>query len=261
LSFLPNSLVDRHEGIEIAKSDGLRSRLSTGSAGSNRRQKILFVEDDSSLSGFLCSELQSQGFLVDRLRESGEVFERLEGSARYDLLVLELNSTGIDGITLLKKLRPALPKLPILVVSPKSRVEDKVQALQSGADDYMTKPLSPAEFFARIGALLRRNSGHPPSELTVADLTLNHSEHWVERNGRRISLTPREFDILDLMMQSAGRPISRAALLERVWNVSPQTATNVVDVYVKYVRDKVDRPGERKLIHTVRGFGYELRPN
>jgi DNA-binding response OmpR family regulator len=260
LSFLPNSLGDRHEGVEIAKADDLRSRLSTGSAGSNRRQKILIVEDDSSLSGFLCSELQSQGFLVDRLRELNEVRGRLE-STRYNLLVLELNSTRIDGITLLKSLRPALPKLPILVVSPKSSVEDKVQALQSGADDYMAKPLSLAEFFARIGALLRRNSGHPPSELTVADLTLNHSEHWVERNGRRISLTPREFEILDLMMQSAGRPISRAALLERVWNASPQTATNVVDVYVKYVRDKVDRPGERKLIHTVRGFGYELRPN
>jgi DNA-binding response OmpR family regulator len=136
----------------------------------------------------------------------------------------------------------------VLVLTARARVEDRVHALEAGADDCLNKPFSLTEFIARVHALLRRNSGQVPNCSTIGDLTINRDERRVERNGRRIELTPREYAILDVMMRNAGRPVSRAALLEQVWNV-----------YMKYVRDKIDLPGEPKLTHTVRGFGYELR--
>jgi DNA-binding response OmpR family regulator len=147
----------------------------------------------------------------------------------------------------------------MLVLTARSRVEDKVRAFESGADDCLTKPFSLAEMLARVQALLRRNSGMIPNCSTVGDLTLLREERLVERNGRRIDLTPREFAILEVMMRNAGRPVSRTTLLQEVWNSSAEPSTNIVDVYMKYVRDKVDRPGERRLTHTIRGFGYELR--
>jgi DNA-binding response OmpR family regulator len=132
-------------------------------------------------------------------------------------------------------------------------------ALQSGADDCVTKPFSLIELLARVRALMRRNSGLVPNCSKVGDLTLYRDERRVERNGRRIELTPREFAILEVMMRDGGRPVSRTTLLAEVWNTSSKTATNIVDVYMKYVRDKIDLPGEPRLTHTVRGFGYELR--
>jgi len=147
----------------------------------------------------------------------------------------------------------------MLVLTARSRVEDKVAAFQSGADDCLTKPFSFAELVARVKALMRRNSGLIPNTSQVGDLTLHREERRVERNGRRIDLTPREFAILEFMMRNAGRPVSRATLFEEVWNMPSDPSTNIVDVYMKYVRDKVDRPGETKLTHTIRGIGYELR--
>jgi DNA-binding response OmpR family regulator len=147
----------------------------------------------------------------------------------------------------------------MLVLSARNRVEDKVTAFESGADDCITKPFSLAELVARIRALMRRNSGPIPNCSKVGDLTLNREERRVERNGRRIELTPREFAILEYMMRNAGRPVSRATLFEEVWNMPSDPSTNIVDVYMKYVRDKVDGPGETKLTHTIRGVGYELR--
>jgi DNA-binding response OmpR family regulator len=145
------------------------------------------------------------------------------------------------------------------VLTARNRVEDKVHALESGADDCITKPFSLVELLARVHALLRRNSGLIPNCSTIGDLVMYRDERRVERNGRRIELTPREFAILDVLMRNAGHPVSRATLLEEVWNMSSQSPTNIVDVYMKYVRDKIDLPGDTKLTHTVRGFGYELR--
>lgn len=222
-------------------------------------RRILIVDDDVSLAGFLSAELQGQHYTVDILHDGEEASSVLDEKRRYDLLILDLNLPKLDGIGLIERIRPTQPRTPILVLTARSRVEDKVTAFQSGADDCLTKPFSLAELLARVQALLRRNSGLVPNCSRIGDLTLLREERRVERNGRRIDLTPREFAILDVMMRNAGRPVSRAMLLQEVWNTSAEPSTNIVDVYMKYVRDKVDGPGERRLTHTIRGFGYELR--
>jgi DNA-binding response OmpR family regulator len=223
-------------------------------------RRILIVEDDVSLAGFLGGELEAQGFVVEQVHDGEEALHILETKRLYDLLMLDLNLPKLDGITVIQRLRPAQPRLPVLVLTARSRIEDKVKALESGADDCLTKPFSLIELLARVQALLRRNSGVVPNCSSVGDLTMYRDQRRVERNGRRIELTPREFAILDVMMRNVGRPVSRATLLEQVWNMAPsESATNIVDVYMKYVRDKIDLPGEQRLTHTVRGVGYELR--
>ena len=222
-------------------------------------QNILIVEDDQSLAGFLSQELQAASFAVDLVHDGEEALELLQHKRKYDLLILDLNLPGLDGISLLQHVRPSLPRLPMLVLTARSRVEDKVMALQNGADDCLVKPFSFVELLARVRALLRRNSGVIPNSSRIGDLVLYREERRVERNGRRIDLTPREFAILEYMMRNPERPVSRATLFEEVWSGPHDPSTNIVDVYMKYVRDKVDQAGERKLIHTVRGVGYELR--
>lgn len=220
--------------------------------------RILIVEDDLSLAQFLCSELETRSYKVEQAHDGEEAIACLESKRKYDLLVLDLNLPKVDGLELLQQVRPVHMRLPILVLTARSRVEDKVTALHNGADDCLTKPFSLAELLARVNALLRRNSGMVPNCSSVGDLVMYREERRVERNSRKIELTPREFALLDVMMQNSGRPVSRAILLEEVWK-STESSTNIVDVYMKYVRDKIDLPGEPSLIHTVRGFGYELR--
>ena len=222
-------------------------------------RRVLIAEDDISLAGFLGSELRSENFAVDLVHDGEAALAALQGERQYDLLILDLNLPKLDGMSLLQRVKPTHPRLRMLVLTARRRVEDKVKALQTGADDCLTKPFSLAELFARVNALLRRDSVAIPNFSQVGDLTLNREERRVERNGRRIELTPREFAILELLMRNVGRPVSRAVLLEQVWNMPPDPSTNIVDVYMKYVRDKVDLPGERKLTHTIRGVGYELR--
>lgn len=222
-------------------------------------RRILIAEDDVELAEFLSAELQEHHFLVDLAHDGEEAFAALQNEGRYTLLILDLNLPKLDGIALIDKLRPAQPRLPVLVLTARSRVEDKVMAFQTGADDCLTKPFSLLELVARVHALMRRNSGTIPNSSRVGDLVLNREERRVERNGRRIELTPREFAILDVLMRNAGKPVSRATLLNEVWNMPGEPSTNIVDVYMKYVRDKIDSPGEPRLTHTIRGFGYELR--
>lgn len=235
--------------------------IASGPADGNRAsgRKVLVAENDDSLAGFLREELSSQGFVVDRVSDGEAAVEALEAKRRFDLLLTALELPKLDGISLIRKARPEQPKLPIMVLTSRNRIEDRVHALESGADDCLTKPFSLLELLARVHALLRRNSGMISDCFTVGDLKLYPQEHRVERNGRRIELTQREFAILEVLMRNHGHPVSRATLLEEVWNMAPDATTNIVDVYVKYVRDKIDLPGEPKLTHTVRGFGYELR--
>lgn len=222
-------------------------------------RRILMVEDDTDLASFLATELREHHFVVDVLHDPEQAVEALQGRIWYDLLMLDLSLSEGNGTSLIHRLRPMLPRLPMLVLTARSSVEEKVCAFEAGADDCMSKPLSLSELMARVKALMRRNSGTVPNSSQVGGLILHREERRVERNGRRIDLTPREFAILDVLMRNAGRPVSRATLLNEVWNLPGQPSTNIVDVYMKYVRDKVDLPGEPRLTHTVRGFGYELR--
>lgn len=228
-------------------------------SGFNPGRRVLIVEDDAALAEFLSSEFRDRDYSVDVVHDGHEALSRFEGPSRYNLLILELNLRQLDGLAIIERLRRSHPRLPIMVLTARTRMEEKVAAFHTGADDCLTKPFSLPELMARVYALMRRYSPAIPNCSQIADLTMHREERRVERNGRRIDLTPREFAILDVMMRNAGKPVSRATLLNEVWNMAGEPSTNIVDVYMKYVRDKVDLPGERRLTHTIRGFGYELR--
>jgi DNA-binding response OmpR family regulator len=227
-------------------------------ANSNPGRRVLIVEDDAALAAFLSAELRDQHYTVDVVHDGHDALAAIESSP-YNLVMLDLNLPRLDGMALIERLRPAHPRLPILVLTARTSLEDRVAAFHTGADDCLTKPFSLLELLARVQALLRRNASAVPNCSRVADLTMHREERRVERNGRRIDLTPREFAILEVMMRNAGKPVSRATLLNEVWHMGGEPSTNIVDVYMKYVRDKVDLPGEARLTHTIRGFGYELR--
>lgn len=234
--------------------NGARSRETAYPTG----RTILIAEEDHSLAAFLSRELRAESFAVDLTHDGEAALSALQENRRYDLLILDLNLPKLDGFSLMKQVKPENPRLSMIVLSARSRIEDKVQAFKSGADDFLAKPFSILELTARVQALLRRHSGLVPNASRVADLTLYREEHRVERNGRKIDLTPREFAMLEYLMRNVGRPVSRTSLFEEVWKAPYDPSTNIVDVYMKYVRDKVDGPGEHKLTRTVRGIGYEL---
>lgn len=236
----------------------LRNGLTPRDTDSPAKQRILIAEEDASLAAFLSRELQAGSYAVELVHDGEAALKALEEDRRYDLVILDLNLPLLDGASLMQRVRPIKPRLAMMVLSARSRVEDKVMAFQSGADDFLSKPFSILELMARVQALLRRHSGMIPNTSRVADLTLHREEYRVERNGRSIEMTPREFAILEYLMRNAGRPVTRATLFEEVWKAPHDPSTNIVDVYMKYVRDKVDRPGERKLTHTIRGVGYEI---
>jgi two-component system, OmpR family, copper resistance phosphate regulon response regulator CusR len=220
--------------------------------------RILIAEDDAALANFVRQGLQAEHYTVD-VAADGEQARAMGTEHDYDLVVLDLNLPRMDGVNVLRHLRLKRPSLPVLVLTLRSKVEDRVQCLDTGADDYLAKPFSFSELSARIRALLRRS--HLPSEsvLEIDDLKLDRVQHRAERAGRRIDLTTKEFSLLEYLMRNAGRQVSRAMIIEHVWNLTFDTTTNVVDVYINYLRRKVDDGHPRKLIHTVRGVGYELR--
>jgi DNA-binding response OmpR family regulator len=218
---------------------------------------ILVVEDDASLANFLRKRLEAEDYAVD-VANDGEAGYEAINSSRYDLLILDLNLPKIDGVSLLKQVRPTRPRMPVLVLTARTSVEDRVLSLDTGADDCLLKPFSFFELSARIRALMRRATGATVGTLRIAELTLDSEELRVERDGNKINLTTREFSVLECLMRNARRPVTRAMLMQKVWNIPFDPATNIVDVYVKYVRDKVDAGFDKKLIHTVRGVGYVI---
>ena len=191
-------------------------------------------------------------------------FDGEEGLARvldpvHDLIILDIALPKIDGLQVLKKLRERKVPIPVLLLTVLATIEDKVLGLDSGADDYLTKPFAFQELLARIRALLRRKAEVGPPLLQVEDLVLDPARHLVTRGGERIDLTSKEFALLEYLMRNAGRVVTRAMISEHVWNYDFDTETNVIDVYVNYLRRKIDSAGEKKLIHTVRGSGYVLK--
>jgi two-component system copper resistance phosphate regulon response regulator CusR len=220
--------------------------------------RILVAESDPALGTFLQRGFDEEHYEVD-LTSDGERAQFLVQEREYDLAIVDLNLPRPDGLEVLKQVRARRRQLPILILTGRNRLEDRVRVLDLGADDFLLKPFAFSELSARVRALLRRGSRAPESVLRVEDLELNRIEHSVTRAGRRIELTPKEFALLEYLMRNAGQRVTRAQIIEHVWNLSFDTMTNVVDVYINYLRKKVDAQSELKLIHTIRGVGYQLQ--
>lgn len=219
--------------------------------------RILVAEDDRSVASFLKKGLEAEHYAVDVVPDGQQALEMAE-AYEYDLLVLDLILPRMHGLQVLKEIRTKKQPLPVLVLTGRSRVEERVEGLDLGADDYLVKPFAFRELSARVRALLRRGGRPPELSLRVEDLEMNRVERMVRRGERRIELTPKEFALLEYLMRNAGRTVSRAMIIEHVWNFSFDTMTNVVDVYINYLRKKADNGFERRLIHTVRGVGYRI---
>jgi heavy metal response regulator len=221
--------------------------------------RILIVEDDAALASFIRKGLEAEHHAVDTIGD-GQQGRAMAVEFDYDLMVLDLNLPGLDGLSVLSSVRKAKANLSVMILTARNRVEDRVQGLDLGADDYLIKPFSFLELSARVRALLRRSHLPPESVLKVRDLSLDRVERKVQRGGRSIELTVKEFALLEYLMRNAGRRLSRAMIIEHVWNLNFDSTTNVVDVYINYLRRKVDDGFTPSLIHTVRGVGYQLSP-
>ena len=219
--------------------------------------RILVAENDPALGTILQRSFDGEKYAVD-LTGDGEQAERMIGNREYDAAILDLNLTHPDGLEVLRHVRARRPGLPLLVLTNQARPKERAEALDLGADDLVLKPFAFSELSARVRALLRRGAAGD-AVLRVEDLELSRLEHKAKRAGRAIELTPKEFSLLEFLMHHAGQRVTRAQIIEHVWNMPVDTMTNVVDVYINYLRKKVDASSERKLIHTIRGTGYELR--
>jgi DNA-binding response OmpR family regulator len=219
--------------------------------------RILVAEDDRPVASFLKKGLEAEHYAVDVAPDGEEALYMAE-EYEYDLMVLDLILPRMDGLQVLKQIRTKKQPLPVLVLTGRSRVEDRVKGLDLGADDYLIKPFAFRELSARVRALLRRGNRPPELSFQVEDLEMNRVDRTVRRGERKIELTPKEFSLLEYLMRNAGRAVSRAMIIEHVWNFSFDTMTNVVDVYINYLRKKINENSERGLIHTVRGVGYRI---
>lgn len=220
--------------------------------------RILVVEDETKVASFIQRALAEERYAVDVCAD-GAMGVELAQRESYDLIVLDLMLPGLSGLEVLQRLRKGKILVPVLILTARARVDQKVKGLDAGADDYLAKPFAIEELLARVRALLRRGGGDPVGVLQVDDLSLNPATREVTRGGRRIELTGKEYALLEYFMRNAGRVLTRPMIVEHVWNLDFDTFTNVVDVYVSYLRSKVDHGWSRKLIHTVRGSGYVLR--
>ncbi len=220
--------------------------------------RILIAESDAALGTFLQRGFDAENYVVD-LTADGEEAQSMAQEREYDAAILDVNLAHPSILDVIRDVRAKRQHLPILILSDRSRPEDRIQALDLGADDIMLKPFAFSELSARVRALLRRGGRPPETVLHLEDLELDRVEHKVKRAGRTIELTPKEFSLLEYLMRNAGKHVTRAQIVEHVWNLSFDTMTNVVDVYINYLRKKVDASSDRKLIHTVRGIGYLMR--
>jgi two-component system, OmpR family, response regulator len=221
--------------------------------------RLLVVEDDPTISSFLVKGLQEAGYAVDAAAD-GQRGLHLALTEPYDAAVLDLMLPGRDGLSVLEELRRRHIALPVLILSAKRSVDDRVKGLQAGGDDYLTKPFAFSELLARVQALIRRSHGTTePTRLVAADITLDLVTRRVERGGRALDLRPREFALLEYLMRNAGRVVAKTMVMEHVFDYSFDPRTNVVDVLVFRLREKVDRDFEVKRIKTVRGVGYVLQ--
>lgn len=218
--------------------------------------RILIVEDDPTMGRILEKGLTAEQFAIDLAHDGEEAMELIH-DVDYDVLVLDLSLPKLDGMTVLRRLRKKQMRVPVLILSARHTVEDRVGALDAGADDFLIKPFAFQELVARIRSLLRRPSDLM-DKLVVADLEIDRVRHVVKRGGKTIVLTQREYALLEYLMRNAGRPVTRTMVVEHVWNLGFEGLTNIVDVYINYLRSKIDNGFDKKLIHTARGVGYML---
>ena len=220
---------------------------------------VLLIEDDDTIADFVARGLREAGFAVDRVSDGAEGLAAALDQA-YDVAVVDVMLPRRDGLSVIEELRRKGVMTPVLILSARQTVDDRVRGLQAGGDDYLTKPFAFAELLARVQALVRRASRTPePTTLTVEDLVLDLLSRRVSRGGTQVDLRPREFALLEYLMRNTGKVVSKTMILSHVWEYNFDPQTNIVDVLVSRLRDKVDRPFETKLIHTVRGVGYVLR--
>src|SRR6187402_455377 len=218
--------------------------------------RFLVVEDEKRIADFLERGLASAGYAVDTAPDGQTALEMVHGTD-YDLIVLDMMLPDMDGLRVLEKIRNRKSSPPVLILSARGTVNDRVKGLETGADDYLVKPFAFAELLARVRVLLRR--GQPsPEKLQLGDLVLDTVRRRVTRSGEAIDLAPKEFSILEYMMRNPGRPLSRTMIVEHVWDLDYDGLTNIVDVYIRHLRGKIDDRFPKKMIQTVRGVGYLL---
>ena len=221
--------------------------------------RILVVEDDKKIASLVVKGMEQAGFAVDHA-EDGEDGLDLALSEPYDAAIIDVMLPKLDGLTIIERMRQRKIITPVIVLSAKRSVDDRVRGLQTGGDDYLVKPFSFSELLARVHALIRRATHEPePSRLITGELTLNLLTREVTRAGKKIDLQPREFSLLEYLMRNSGRVVSKTMIIEHVWGYNFDPQTNVVDVLVSRLRNKVDRDFEKPLIHTRRGVGYALK--
>ena len=220
--------------------------------------RILVVEDEPKVASFIRRALEEESYAVDVCVDGAMGLDWAQ-AVNYDLIILDLMLPGLPGLQLLKQLRTAGIKTPVLILTARSEVDQRVKGLDAGADDYLTKPFAIEELIARARALFRRASGTPRGTLEVADLILDPVTREVTRGGQRIDLTAKEYALLEYLMRNSGRVLTRPMITEHVWDLDFDTFTNVIDVYISYLRNKIDRGRDFSLIQTVRGSGYMIR--
>jgi two-component system, OmpR family, response regulator len=220
--------------------------------------RILVVEDEKKTAAFVRKALQAEGFAVD-VCGNGDVALAAAGATGFDAVVLDIMLPGRDGLSVLRQLRDGGDKTPVLLLSARGAVNERVEGLNLGADDYLPKPFVIAELVARVRALGRRTGENKSATLRVGDLTLDTISHRAQRGGKTFELTAREFRLLEFLMRSPGRICGRMSIIEKVWDYDFDPGTNLVDVYIKRLREKIDGEFEAKLLHTVRGVGYVLK--
>lgn len=220
--------------------------------------RILIIEDEKKVAGFLKNGLKEEGYAVDDAYDGQAGFD-LAVENEYDMIILDLMLPGLDGITLCKKLREQGNHTPILMLTAREAVKDRVIGLDAGADDYMTKPFAFEELLARVRVILRKRPVTQELKLEIGNLVLDLITHKVKRGGDEIELTTKEYALLEFLMRNAGTIVTRTMISEHVWDINFETFTNVIDVYINYLRNKIDRDHDEKLIHTVRGRGYVLK--
>lgn len=221
--------------------------------------RLLIVEDDVKIASFIVNGLKQAGYAVDHAEDGKKGLQFLD-TVSYDAAILDIMLPGMDGLSLIEQMRKRKINTPVLILSAKRSVDDRVKGLQSGGDDYLTKPFAFSELLARVQALIRRSFGVvEAARLTVADVCLDLLTREVTRSGKTIELQPREFALLEYLMRNAGRVVSKTMILEHIWDYSFDPQTNVVDVLVFRLRNKLDRDFPGKMLHTVRGIGYVLK--